>query len=175
MRPYFIAGSILAVMMAFQNCAKTSDLVDVSSGQVIESSDMNKIRADQFGSLVLTDIENARSLDVDLANGEVRSFDMRGVSTGDRYCMGEQDREQLVEILSAAEVCEPLNEAPPEAACTTVYEFPYAQLRNASQSVNLGEKRSGCDIPVDLCGAKATQLKNLTVALLSRVEHMSCN
>lgn len=172
MRPYFIAGSILVVMMAFQNCGRATDMVGLQAG--VDSTPMTKMKADQFGSLVVTDVEKQRALDVDLASGQISGQDERGIATGEHYCLGEEDRRQLIELLTSAEVCEPIHNVAPGQQCAMLYQYPYARLRNASQEVNLGEKNHGCDIPVDLCGAKGAELKRLTDSLLARIDHLSC-
>lgn len=172
MRQYFIAAAMLVVMMAFQNCGKAGDTA-FTSGDLSSTAPMNKIRADQFSSLVMTDASTAEFLEVNLNNGLINAYDDRGIATGERYCLGERDRLQLDELLKGADVCEPVAQ-PDGENCMMVYQYPYASLKSASQEIRLGEKRHGCEIPVDLCGERAAQLKSLVQGLLSRKAGMAC-
>lgn len=172
MRQYFIAAAMLVVMMAFQNCGKAGDTA-FTAGDLSSTAPMNKIRADQFSSLVMTDASSAQFLEVNLNSGQIHGFDDRGIATGARYCLGERDRLQLDELLKGADVCEPL--AQPEGEnCMMVYQYPYASLKSAGHEVRLGEKHHGCQIPVDLCGERAAQLKSLVQGLLQRMDGLSC-
>jgi len=173
MRQYFIAAAMLVVMMAFQNCGKSGDTA-FTTNDLSFTQPMTKIRADEFTSLVMTDASSATFLEVNLSSGQIHGFDDRGISTGAHYCLGDRDRLQLDEVLKGSEVCQPVSQAPQGENCMMVYQYPYAQLKSAGLEINLGEKRNGCDVPVDLCGARAAQLKSLVASLLTRVEGLSC-
>lgn len=172
MRQYLIAGALLVVMMAFQNCGKSTGQA-FTAGELSSTTNMNKIKADQFSSLVMTDASSANFLEVDLSSGQIHGYDDRGIATGAHYCLGERDRLQLDELLKGAEVCEPISQ-PQGENCMMVYQYPYASLKSASNEVALGEKHHGCEVPVDLCGERSAQLKSLVASLLSRVEGLSC-
>lgn len=175
MKQYMVAAAILVVMMAFQNCGQAPGSNAFSTGSnEIPANQMTKIKADQFTSVVMTDADKARFLEVDIASGKVNGFDDRGISTGDHFCIGERDRAQLEDLLKAAEVCEPAAAAPQGENCMMVYKYPYAQLKNSSHEVNLGEKHNGCEVPADLCGDRAVHLKSLVDSLVKRVDHMAC-
>lgn len=172
MRQYLIAGAILVVMMAFQNCGKSTDQA-FTAGELSSPYTMNKSRADQFSSLVMTDASSANFLEVDLSSGQIHGYDDRGIATGARYCLGDRDRLQLDELLKGAEVCEPVSQ-PQGENCVMIYQFPYASLKSAGREVALGEKHHGCQVPTDLCGDRAGQLKSLVASLLSRVDGLTC-
>lgn len=175
MRQYLVAGAILIVMMAFQNCGRAVDSNALNStSDASSTAPVTKVSANEFSSLVLTDAEKAQFFEVDLSSGQIHGFDDRGLATGEHYCLGEKDQLQLKEVLENAEVCKPTVSAKAEQ-CLMVYQYPYASLKSSSLEVALGEKHDGCEIPVDLCGERASQLKALVSSLVSRVQGMSCN
>lgn len=175
MKQYFVVAAMLAVMMSFQNCGKAGTAGLSGSEDPNSLTPVVKIKADEFSSLVMTDSSSATFWDIDLTSGQIHGFDDRGIATGAHHCLGERDRLQLDELLKTAEVCQPVSQVPQGENCTMIYQYPYAQLKSAGREVNLGEKRNGCEIPVDICGAQAGQLKSLVASLLTRVESMSCN
>lgn len=175
MRPYYIATALIVVMMAFQNCGKNHEMAALPASEITPPSPVTKIKADEFNSLVMTDPATARFLELDLASGKINGFDDRGISTGEHFCLGERDRLQIDELLLNAEVCQPTVQSAQGENCMMVYQYPYAQLKNANTEINLGEKHNGCEIPTDICGSKAANLKSLVAALVSRVDGMSCD
>ena len=171
-QPYLVVGSAFILLMAFQNCAPSTKLaaMDTSGSETVFS----KTSVDEFRSIVITDPDSANALDVDIDNGEVREIDRRGVATGERFCLKSEDKAALEEVLKGAELCEPVAREKLEQQCTMIYQFPYAELKNSSLQVRLGEKMGGCDIPADLCGEKSAELRQLAVELLAKIPESSC-
>lgn len=166
------AASAVVLMVAFQNCGR-SDLLSAAANSAISGEanvDYNKIQAKQFHEIVINDGLNARSFDLDIDSGVAMSLDNK------RYCLDDLDRQQIQDILSLAEVCEPMNKPiNPDLVCSMIYKFPYAELRSSGQAYKLGESRDGCDIPVDLCGDGAAELKSYIGGLLARIDSLACN
>jgi len=171
-QPYILVGSAFILLLAFQNCGQAPQLQELGS----DSSGVafHKSSVEEFSAIVLTDPETAVSLDVNLHDGQVRALDQRGYATGARFCLKKADRELLEDVLKGAEVCEPVQKAQLEERCLMIYEYPYAQLRNANREVNLGEKHHGCEIPADLCGEKSAELRQLASRLLAKIPESSC-
>lgn len=161
-------GAVIILMFAFQNCAQSMDLS--AAGQISHLSSDYKISTAGFRTLVMNDFDRNRTLDVDLDSGVILSSD------NNRYCLDDGDKAQLVAILDGAEICEPADRAlPPDVVCAMIYQFPYAELRSPAEVYKLGERRDGCDQPVDLCGGRAAQLKSFVQDILPRVDGMVCN
>lgn len=167
LRLAFAVGSVMILLFAFQNCGRSDMLTSVGLEAGVT---YNKVEASQFRTVVMNDFYRNRSLDVDVDSGVVLTSDNQ------RFCLGQLDRQQLQDILRLAQVCEPLNKpARPDMVCTMIYKLPYAELRSSSQVYKLGEKRDGCDVPVDLCGESALEFKMFIDGVMSRIEGMSCS
>lgn len=171
-KPLVAIGSVFVVMLAFQNCSQSVRMN--SLGTADAGSSFSKISADSFNSVVLTDPMNAKTMDVDIASGQVRGYDQRGMATGEKFCLSAADRSALQAVLNGAEVCQPQIHSKVDDRCLMIYQYPYAQLKSPSLEIALGEKHHGCDIPADLCGDKGAALKALAVALINRIPSSSC-
>ncbi|PWU12837.1 MAG: hypothetical protein C5B49_15555 [Bdellovibrio sp.] len=167
LRLTFGAGIVLVLLAGFQNCAQSV------GGMVTDSTPVsaldNKISASQFRELIMNDLNNNRTIDLDIDSGVAVDE-----SNNHRYCLPLSERDALSQILGQAEVCEPIQHASPSQQCSAEYVFPYAQLRSSGLAVNLGEKRDGCESPIDLCGESSTALKSFIIAALSRIETLDC-
>jgi hypothetical protein len=157
---YSVLLSLAAFMIIFfQNCGKPPT-VSSNGDSSTPSQTFNKYEVNGFQTISVWDEPKQRFLDVDINSGSVQAFEQAGRVPGATYQLGDIELSQLKSILQKAEVCEPLaQEHQKNMACTMIYVYPYATLVSPNQQMKLGEKMSGCDIPVDLCGDKSAQLK----------------
>lgn len=160
------------MILFFQNCGKAPiPQGDALHTGVVEANapQYNKYSVDGYKTLSLWDVNTHRFLDLNLQTGEILAFEEAGQTTGSRYQLTEAQMTELRSILNSAEICEPI--VKPEdlegRVCTMQYHYPYATLMDQGEEVRLGEKTSGCDIPVDLCGTKAKDLKDWAVSTVS--------
>jgi hypothetical protein len=167
----------LGVVMAFQNCGKppSSGLGsgDTSSSP-LSSSQYKVTEAQSFSVLSISDENNGRVLDVDLNTGIGSMFRASGSSLNQKRCLTPALKAELVSILAQAQVCEPLEKRRNQQVCTTIYEFPYATLKEANSQVSLGEKTSSCSNSSDLCGDSAAKLRDFASRLVKQLDLLSC-
>lgn len=168
---YALLGSCsLFLVLFFQNCGKppASSENGTSAGVVGSTQQYNKFSVDSFTTVSVWDFMRNRYLDVDLKTGKVTAFEEAGQVTGESFQLSAEKLASLGEILTGAEVCEPIvNPADLEGrACNMAYRYPYVALVDKSDEVRLGEKTSSCDVPIDLCGDKAASLKSWSTSLV---------
>lgn len=158
------------LIISFQNCGKPQ--VPQQSESSSQSSELsyNKFALDSFKVLSVWDFMNLQYLDINLANGSIQVFEEAGQGVGATYQLKQIEIDKLNSILSQAEICEPIVTLPdPQQVCSLMYRYPYAILVNLGDEVRLGEMTNGCDVPVDLCGAKAQQLKAWSSKLVEKL------
>lgn len=168
-----IAGLAAFMVVFFQNCGKppsatsTGENTGLTSEETGGNSNFNKIQIAQLDSISLWDEARQRFLNIDVSSGSIQAFEQAGRIPGATYQLSPEQQSSLSAILSQAEACEPVDKAQKKYyMCTMVYGYPYATLISSSQELKLGEKASGCDVPVDLCGEKAQQLKSWSQAVV---------
>lgn len=166
MKKYSVLVSLAAFLIIFfQNCGKPPS-VD-SNGETVgvnmpnQNQQFNKYEVGNFGTLSLWDFLKSRFLDLNIQTGVITAYEQGGQVQGDSFQLPDDKLNELRSILSGAEICEPLadEKVSEDMICTMVYTYPYATLVSQQDQVKLGEKVSGCDVPVDLCGQKSAQLK----------------
>lgn len=182
MKKYAWMGIASVLFITFQNCAPPPQSRESSDSPVQKNETrFNKILANEFSilslwesgcdeSCTITELRQSQPqyLDIIIQSdnskkiGFIETWPLDQRLLHSKYCLAAEKLEALKEILGGAEVCEPIlpDNYFDGRVCTMSYTNPYALLKADQQSqVSLGEKTSGCDIPIDLCGAKATQLK----------------
>lgn len=122
------------------------------------------------------DYSEGRTLDVDVATGHVAVYLEYGNERDEDRCLNETQTQQLQQLLSQAEVCEPIVSADhyTDRNCAMNYRAPYAVLVAGADSMRLGEKTNGCDIPTDLCGENAQALQDFVQSTLAIVDQQVC-
>lgn len=170
MRKYTVLGSLaLFLVMFFQNCGKpVSNSSQELAGISPSNQQYNKYAVEAPQTLSLWDYLHARFLDIDLATGQMVAYERGGQDRGETFQVPADKMTALRAIMSGAEICEPIfNEKDTEGrVCTMEYRYPYATLSGQGDEVRLGEKTNGCDVPTDLCGEKAQQLKDWSKSLI---------
>ncbi len=179
MRKSYLAVIGFVMLLSFQNCGKPPGNGSSSSetpATISEAPAFNKLSIQSYTTLAVWDYLRSQYLDVNLQTGEMISFAEAGQIRGLTYCVAPARMDELRKILSAAEICEPLvrTSEVPGQVCTMQYRYPYASLVEKTGEMRLGEKTSGCDIPIDLCGEKAVLLKNWTKVIVSNLDLNLC-
>jgi hypothetical protein len=115
---------------------------------------------------------------INLADGRIQSFDVNSKKLNFNFCLTNNDRVALENILHTAQICEPNSEKSGEQGdrfCTMEYVMPYAKLNFPSHiAYALGERNSGCDIPIDLCGDHSALLRGFVRSLLLNIKTKIC-
>jgi hypothetical protein len=103
-----------------------------------------------------------------MSTGQMTAFEEAGQVQGETYQLSSEKLSELQSIMQGSEVCEPILEAAhfEGRVCTMAYRYPYAVLFEKGLEIRLGEKNDGCDVAVDLCGAKADKLKAWTKSVV---------
>lgn len=164
MKKYSLLGLFsLLLVLTFQNCGQAPNAWDTKSASAATPSNQqyNKYAVEGYSTLSLYDMVNHRFLDLNLSTGQVVAFEEAGQIRGETYQISDDKLAEVNSILSGAEICEPVID-PSELEnrmCTMEYGYPYSILSDKADEVRLGERANGCDIPVDLCGDKAKQLR----------------
>jgi hypothetical protein len=197
-----ISFSILtALIIGFQNCAKIQlqespkNQASVSMNPVTsQPATFNPNSADKLLIPNNPNIENSKAgpslnsdiyyFQINLTTGGISSYDFNEeVLQNKTFCLSDSDLNELKSILNNAAVCDKTSataEATPDSSnsseklCTAVYKEPYASLIFGDSEVKLGEAKSGCDEPVDLCGAHKDLLKGFVTNLLKNISTKSC-
>ena len=164
MKKYSILGLFsLLLVLTFQNCGQAPNAWDTKAAGAATPSNQqyNKYAVEGFSTLSLYDMANHRFLDLNLSNGQVVAFEEAGQVRGETYQISDEKLSEVNSILAGAEICEPVVDSRDleDRMCTMEYGYPYSILSDRVEEVRLGERASGCDIPVDLCGDKAKQLR----------------
>ena len=165
MKKYSILGMwCFVLVLFFQNCGKPPGVSESESaiGVVSSAQQYNKYSLVGFPTLSIWDYQKFRYLDLDLASGQMIAFEQNGQVRGETYQLPEAKLTEVRSLLEGAEVCEPLVnlEDREGRVCSMAYRYPYAILADKGEEIRLGEKTDGCDVPVDLCGDRATQLQS---------------
>jgi hypothetical protein len=177
MRKTYLAVIGFVLVLSFQNCSQAPQPggKDVGAGEA-SAPTYNKYSVSSYSTLAVWDYVRSQYLDVNLQTGEMVSYAEAGQVRGETFCVPLAQMKELHQILNSAEVCEPIVNSQELAGqvCTMQYRYPYASLVDKSDEVRLGEKTNGCDVPIDLCGDKAQQLKNWTKSIVSNLSQMTC-
>lgn len=172
MRKLVVLIGVLSLIVSFQNCAPQNQSSPMSGEAPATYEKYSALPADQ---VTFWDYEKYRYVDVDLASGMMSTFEKLGEERGEIYCMKSDELSQLHAILDSADVCEPVLEQVQEGkVCTMLYSYPYASLKTSGSEIRLGERISGCDIPVDLCEEKASQFRNFVGSIVQNLEAHAC-
>lgn len=179
MKKFSVLLGLFILIVSFQNCAQrrvdleqsdTSGLPsNKSTGEVIE------MPITEVKKVVLWDSSGMQFLDLDLSNGRMTAFEEGGTVLGKNYCLSSNELSEVKTILLNASVCEPrLDPQLKDQVCTMLYQYPYASIDTGKNEYRLGEMTSGCDLPTDLCGDKASMLKNFVSSVISTLPNKSC-
>lgn len=178
---FFIATFLIIV--SFQNCGQAPQISNSESSESKTSTDgsYNKYSTEGVESLVMWDFQRQQFLDLNLNSGKVLPFEQYGSEVAKATeqvdkCASPEDLQRLQQILQESIICEPVVQADQlkDKVCTMVYEYPYASLVGGGDEVKLGERTSGCDQPVDLCGDKATLLKQFVTSFIQNLDSKNC-
>ncbi len=160
---------VLVLMVAsFQNCGKVQQ-ADIPSSSSTKNTQYNKFSVEEYNVVSLWDYKRIQYLDIDLKTGQIKVFQEAGQSSGPTYQLKAEELAAAQAILASAQICEPVVRFEQGEACSMIYRYPYAILVDRGDEVRLGEMNSGCDIPVDLCDDKASQMKSWSSHI---VEHL---
>jgi hypothetical protein len=175
MQKTLVWGSILGVVLTFQNCAKPQNLE--TAGQPIGVVTYNKTPVSNYSHIALFDgiSRPFKYWNLDLVSGEASAVNESGGNLGSRICLGPSKLQELSQILDQAEVCEPILKDSTGVLCTQEYAYPYAVLSENADQVGLGEKADGCAGVIDLCGQKSKQLQSFVSGIISNISSYSCN
>ena len=193
MKKYAWLGVACIVFVTFQNCAPAPQSgVQTDSSNLKTETTFNKVLADNFSTLSLWDSgcderctlaelqqSQPKYIDIVIQSNNPKKIgflqtwplDIRLLQS--KYCLVQERLDALLAILAGAEVCEPVlpDHYFDGRVCTMNYTNPYAILKfDQQQQMTLGEKTSGCDIPVDLCGDKAAQLKTWRSTIIGHLD-----
>lgn len=168
--------AVTAIVVGFQNCAKTNLNEAQSTGANIGTGEYNKTDAKDFKKVTLPDYSKNQYLDLDLKSGKLVAFENLGEIRGDQYCLNDQELLEIQNLLAESQVCEPVADASKVEGqvCTMIYQYPYAMLIDSKHEIRLGEKNNGCDAPVDLCGDAPKKLKVFIDKILKSLKDKSC-
>lgn len=163
-KKYSVLGALgFFLVLFFQNCGKAPNS-DGGFPAGVSAQQYNKYTAEGFSTLSMWDYVRNRFLDLNLETGEVIAFEEAGDVRGESFQLSAEKLSEVKAILQGAEICEPvINPEDREGRlCAMAYRYPYAVFMEQGEEVRLGEKADSCDIPIDLCGEKATQLQSWT-------------
>lgn len=165
-----------SVIFGFQNCAKTNLNESTTQNPNLANGQFNKTDAKDFKKVTLPDYNNNQYLDLDLRSGKVTVFENLGEIRGDQYCISEDELKEVQVLLNDSQVCDPVADVSKieGQVCTMIYQYPYAILSDGKLEIKLGEKHSGCDVPVDLCGDSPVKLKFFIDKILKNLKNKSC-
>ncbi len=180
---YLVLTLFTGLMVSFQNCAQSKlsqapqESASDDATQKTSSLDLSTVRKIGIPNEIRkTQIRDASEFEVDLTNGEIHLLKPDGSEVaGQKFCLSSQDLSELKTIMDSGRVCEPENTVLPDQVCTMIYSEPYVRLSTDSTDVTLGERRNGCEKPVDLCGDSATLLRGYVAALVSNIHSKVCN
>lgn len=175
-------ASLLFVIVSFQNCSQPPESIQQESNQTsVDEKSFNKYSTDGVQNIVMWDFERQQFLDLNLESGQILPFEQYGSDVSKTAesvpkCASSEDLAKLNEILQGSSICEPVQSADQfkDRACTMLYEYPYASLLGGGDEVKLGERTSGCDQPVDLCGDKAALLKQFVTTFIQNLDQKNC-
>jgi hypothetical protein len=159
------------LILSFQNCS-SPELV--AQGQDEREVIYDKIKAVPVTDIVFWDESRGLRLDVNLSTGVMTAFEEMGQVRGETYCLPENAKLTLNEILADANICLPEPTAIPEV-CAQVYHAAYASLTIGTKSYNLDERLDSCTPAVDLCDPQAQVLKAFVQNTLLQLERYTCN
>ena len=186
---FFTVGFIAAfALISFQNCARTSsaarDSQSISSVQYVktDASLYSLLKVDEIAlqpaSLTADQIRQQKTsplrvLEIDLEKGTLYIIPRDGDGPGEMYSLDADDQTNLKDMLAEAQICEPVVPVSrAEIACTAEYVFPYVELSHDEVVKKLGEKTSGCQVPVDLCDDKGAAFKQYLRDLIDKTASM---
>lgn len=171
----FIIGSFI-LMLSFQNCSKNNLQQVDQATSANDPATYDKVSTSNVDKVAAQDVSSGRKLEIDVRSGRIAVFSDFGHERLDDRCLSEQERTQVESLLAKAELCVPLVEPSQymDKNCTMIYKFPYATLLVGAEAVNLGEMTSGCDVPTDLCGASADELKDFVQSILASYAQKVC-
>lgn len=174
MRKAFLAiGSSLVLVLGFQNCGQV-DPQSAAEAEIVAG--ISKVKAKDPDRFTIYDPENFRLFDVNLQSGQMQSYNDFGDQVGPIYCLSEGELGVALAILNNSEICEPQfdPDALKDRVCAMSYLYPYASLSYSGTEYKLGEKNSDCDVPVDLCGDRKSQLKAWSQMVVRTIEDHQC-
>lgn len=96
---------------------------------------------------------------------------------GKTFCLTNLEKEELLSVMQGASLCEGQKPSNDEMVCAQIYEPPYATLYidTTSAGVVLGERFSSCQSGPDLCGDRASHLRNLLSNLIRNLVNHECS
>lgn len=187
MRRSMLFVSLLGgLMMFFQNCAPpmkaakdsinggTNSLPPNDGVGATIDGEFQKTAASSYATLTLFD--NEKTIEIDIDSGVAEAF--AGTQRlHERYCFQAADLQGVRELLSGAQVCEPVQPYRQNdgVMCTQVYSYPYAALGEGAQRINLGERFNGCHQATDLCEGGAAALKSKVDQLKALLASRACD
>ena len=176
MKKWTWAITITLLILSFQNCQK-SNLVTNDNGSTPTPAEFQKSLASVYPTLQLWDYQQGFTYDININSGRIEVYSSFGNNRETDLCLTDALKNQVQNLISGAQICVP--DIPAEQfvgkECSMSYEYPYAILVNGADTVRLGEKTNGCDVPTNLCGDQQAQaLKDFSQTVLSSVAQLPC-
>lgn len=181
-RKTLITAAVFCVtLLWFQNCGQVSkdnmltDENNVFEGSRAIDTENLKMLEHQFTTTEAQDRGGGRIVEVPVQN-ELLIDLVQGTysfkNSSDKFCLSEEDKSELNQILSGANICEKRAES--GQVCTMEYALPYAVLKFDNDEIRLGEKTSGCE-SLDLCEAYPAVLKGYLADLKNNSASRVCH
>lgn len=170
-----IAIFSFVLILGFQNCQK-ANWNQETSVSINTPAGFNKIAASDYPVLQMWDYSAGRTFDVDVASGRIGVYLEYGNQRDQDRCLTAEQLQELQALVADAEVCQPVSTPDQYLSrqCTQEYRAPYAVLAAGGETLRLGEKTNGCDVPTDLCGDKADVLQDFVRRMLASVDQQAC-
>lgn len=184
-------GSLFAATIAvllFQNCGKNITS-DADAGGVGSSQKVNEgplLSAKTFflaqDPSLLSDNETLmrQGLKLDVSSGVIinqSEHDSRDgvLKAGQRYCLTEAERDELLALTSKDSVCKGLNPMAPGEYCAMALQLPYALYGSDSQALTAIGSAACVKAPdVDFCEGQGERVADLLDQVLQTLDQRAC-
>lgn len=183
------------LVLAFQNCAKQQLSTQDGALSASQKLDSTPPSAKIDSTIDLSQVETisipndmglaqsgyshvsdpAGEFIVETQTGLIKAIGSNGQELKQKFCLSDDETDELRNILDTGKVCLGSNEVPDGMMCTMAYQMPYVALSIAGEEVHLGSASNGCVKPTDLCGDHAKMLRGFVTNLLANIESKKCN
>lgn len=177
-----------AVLLLFQNCgqpplraANTADSVPVKvdEGPKLEAKTFFIASEESQGMDSETVLRNG--LELDVATGRIfyrgQNISRDGqYHPGDEFCLSENERNELLLLLSEDSVCTGLNPLPEDGVCAMSLRLPYAIYGSSSQSLTEVGSAVCLKAPdVDFCGGQGERVSQILTQVRESLSTRRCS
>lgn len=188
MKRVLALGTMLMLVLAFQNCGRQGLQADGTAGggrgdvgvtlplggsaeAKVTYIEIPNVADASSQQKVVEDFSESR-LVISLQSGVIQLMDNSNNVLKQR-CLPESDLGELKTILAGSKVCEA--KVPSDAICSMRLKFPYASLYADEKRVNLGEEQDSCGRGrKDLCGDLANVFKAYVSHVKAHWGEMGC-